>query len=429
MGIVSSSIKILSGRVISIVISFFTGVILARYLDLEDRGLLSLYLYTIGFVVLILNAGISESSIYLLNSGHLDKHLIIKNQVFYLFNIAILFTIVAFFLKPLLASINTTDFYCMIPIVIMMLFNSLFRHYLLSDKRIGDFTTSVIIENVGYLVLVYSTAFFHFSFIFILLSNLASQIFVFLFLILKLKNKLPKPRLPVINFLYIKESYAFGLHMFFTGLGGFGLQRIGFYILNYFSGTRSVGLYTVASTLPTIYENLPQQISTIAYTYVAGENDVNVRKRIAVVIVKLVLYCVVIAALPIFLYADQIVVLIFGNEFGGLGMLTSLLTVGTIFSGLSGIFYNFLAGIGKPKYGTYLTIINLSVTLMTSLFFISFFGLIGAACAKLISSVVSATYIGYFFLRHYKIKLIDILWINKQEWDLLVNYLKQLSAR
>jgi O-antigen/teichoic acid export membrane protein len=287
----------------------------------------------------------------------------------------------------------------------------------------------VIIENISYLVLVFITAFFKFSFKFILVSNLASQIIVILFLVLKLKNKLPKPGLPVINFLYIKESYAFGLHLFFTGLGGFGLQRIGFYILNYFSGTRSVGLYTVASTLPTIYENLPQQISTIAYTYVAGENDVDLRKKIAVIIVKLVLYCVVIAAIPIFLFADQIVVLIFGNEFVGLGMLTLLLTISTIFSGLSGIFYNFLAGIGKPKYGTYLTILNLLLTFITSLFFIYYFGLFGAAWAKLISSVVSATYIGYFFLRYYKIKLIDILWINNEEWYMLVKYIKHLSAR
>jgi len=426
MGIVSSSIKIIGGRIISIFISFLTGVILARYLGAEDRGLLSLYLYTIGFVVLILNGGIAESSIYLLNRGDLDKNLIIRNQIFYLFNISLIFVIVTLLLKPFIGQIKSSDFYCLIPIVALMLFNSLFRHYLLSEKKIGFYTSSVIIENIGYLILVFITAVLKLSFLFILLSNLASQVIVLIYLTKKLKLVLPKFGFPLVNFLYIKESYAFGLHLFFTGLGGFGLQRLGFYVLNYFSGTRSVGLYTVASTLPSIYENLPQQISTIAYTYAAAENDVNQRKKIAIGISKLVLYCVFFAALPVFFFADKIVILIFGSEFKNLGDLTILLTISTIFSGLSGIFYNFLAGIGKPKFGTYLTILNLSVIFITSVFFVSHFGLIGAAWAKLVSSIVSVVFIGYFFLRQYKIALSDILLINKGEWNLLVNYLKHL---
>lgn len=424
MGIVSSSIKMISGRVLSILISFFTGVILARYLGAENRGLLSLYLNTIGFVVLILNAGIAESSIYLLNIGEFDRNQLIKNQIFYLFNVALIFSIAAILLKPFFGTLSSSDFYCLLIIAVLMLFNSIFRHYLLADKQIGFYTSSVIIENIGYLVLVFITAFFKFSFIFILLSNLFSQIIVFLFLIRKLKLELPEFGLPIVNFLYIKRSYAFGLHLFFTGLGGFGLQRIGLYILNYFSGTKSVGIYTVASTLPTIYENLPQQISTIAFTYVVGENDIGKRKMIATGIVKLVLYIIVLAALPVFLFPDEIIILIFGKEFSELGMLTILLTVSTIFSGLSGIFYNFLAGMGKPKFGTYLTFLNLSVTFITSVFFIYYFGLVGAAWAKLISSVVSVVFIGYFFLRDYKLTVSDIILVNKGEWSMLINYLK-----
>ncbi len=425
MTIRSSSFKMISGRILSIMISFVTGVILARYLGAEDRGYLSIYLITIGFVVLILNAGIAESSIYLLNNGEEDRNQVVKNQIFYLFNIALIFSIAAILLIPYIVIEREQDLYCLLPIVVLMLFNSLFRHYLLADKKIGNYTSSVIFENSSLLVLVFITAFFKFSFIYILLSNLISQIIVFGYMVRKLKFKLPKLQLPLVNLLYIKKSYAFGLHLFFTGIGGFGLQRIGFYILGYLSGPRSVGLYTVGSIIPSIYENLPQQISSIAFTYVAGEKDIFKRKMIALSIVKFVFYALVFAAIPLFIFVDEIIILVFGTEFRNLGLLTSLLTISTIFSGLSGLFYNFLAGIGKPRFGTYLTILNLSVTIVASGLFIFYFGLIGAAWAKLISSIISTIYIGYLFLFHYNIKLTEVLSIRKSELNTLFSIIKR----
>ena len=425
MNIVASSINIIIGRIVSMIISFISAIIIARYLSAEDRGILSIYLYTVTFIVIILNAGLVESSIYLLNNGKLHKEAVIKNQILYLFFIACIFFGLAALSINFFSEVKILDFYCLVLIVILMLFNSLFRHYLLAEKKIRTYNISVIFENISYLLFVFLCFFLKLSFTYILLSNLVAQVIVLIFLLRKIRNSLPKFEWPALNLYYIKKSYSLGLHLFITSLGGFGLQRISFFILNYFTGAKSVGLYTIASTLPTIYENLPQQISTIAYTYSSAEEDFFRRRDIAVGLIKLILYCVTFATLPLIIFPEQIMVFIFGNKYGGLGNVTLILTISTIFSSLSGIFYNLLAGIGKPIFGTYLTIINLSVTLITSFFFINNFGLIGAAYSKLISSIVAVIFIGYFFLRHYEIGIKDILIIKGEELNLLLLYFRK----
>lgn len=423
MGIIRSAVQILAGRLASILISFVTGIMLARFLGPEDRGIWAIYLYTLTLVSLLLNAGIPESSIYLLNKEKDRKTQIVGSQCTYLLLVAVLFFVAALLVRPYFGI--SAGVYTMLAISIVLTnFVSLFRHFLLAEKEISAYNFSVLFENGLYAILVIICCFTHLSLQNVVICYMSTLLVTLVLLALKIRSRFGTRLLGGLNPTMIRQSYRVGYSMFFAGLGGFGLQRINYYVLNTFAGSRAVGLFTVASTIPAIYENLPQQLSSIAYTYTSGDLEENYRRKMAIGMIKGVLYLMLLLSLPAIIFPEYIIRIIFGEEFAGTGLTMLVLVFGALLSGISGILFNMLAGIGKPGYGMYLTIINLGATFAASIVLVQYYGLMGAAFARLIATILSVLFIGFYFLRHYKLRFIELLWINRSE----IFQLKKLIA-
>lgn len=428
MSIFNSALHILVGRVVSILISFIGGIILARFLGPSDRGVWAIYLYTLTLVSLFVNAGIAEASIYMLNKEDGSKTNTVSSLITHQILVCAILGLATFFCYRFF-EVDLLDFFLLALCTVMVIFNSLFRHFLLAEKDIKKYNLSVVLENVCFVLLLLFFCFKGLTILNVILSYLVSIGVATTYLLVQIKTKFKIRLFQKKDYSIIKKGYSFGFSLFFTGLGGFGLQRINFYVLDFFSGSKMVGLFTVASAIPAIYENIPQQMSTIAYTYTSGEMEDDYRKKIATGIVKGVFYCMIVGILPIAIFPEAIVKLIFGEAFAGIGFTMIVLCVSAILLGISGILFNMLAGIGKSGYGTSLTIINLSITLVSSILMVQYFGIEGAAYARLLAAFVSLTFIGYYFSRHYKISVGEMLIIKKEEILWLRNSIKSLTFK
>lgn len=391
----SDSLKMLGWKVLIIGMGAFTAVILARWLGPDLRGELAILLLTLSLATLVFQLGIPEAAIYLLGSndhgkGPAEIAIIAIGLV-----LAVLFMIFCTAVI-LLISTNKQELYLLLGLTGGVSISLTFtRHIFLAKKFFHYYSFTVSIETLAYLAgittinatgdLTVFNAVLAYS------CSLVAALVVSISLI-------------TIDFQYDRKSpfeisktlrvcLDKGKHFLLTGLGGFGAQRLNYFLIEYFTGVRSVGLFTAAFMLPSFISMIPQQVATVAYSHVAAGGDQKSPLRVVKPIIQSLFLGIITAVLIIMQVSDRLVFLIFGPEFAGIGDSMVILCLATGLGGLASICVNALAGFGRPQAGTYMTIISIPCLLFAGAILIPVLGILGAAIAMLITSIVSLTFV------------------------------------
>ena len=121
-------------------------------------------------------------------------------------------------------------------------------------------------------------------------------------------------------------------------------------------------------------------------------------------IVKVLLIVALTIALTVNFKTDELNVLLFGNEYSGIGLITSLLFWTLIFSFFNFFILDVFTAKGKQKYNLFYIIIVTLATIVISAVSINLLGLKGAAAARLFSSFLG-TIILLNFLKRINLKI------------------------
>lgn len=130
---------------------------------------------------------------------------------------------------------------------------------------------------------------------------------------------------------------------------------------------------------------LPQ----LSREYVTGGHCRNTYRQyltlVIVVVSAFVLFC--------FLFADQLLATFYRNDsYDGFGMVFAIMSTRTLFSSLGLVAHWALLAMKKPKFSLFASICNISVQLVLSLILIPAWGLIGAALAWTLASIVESSF-------------------------------------
>lgn len=427
--------KILFWRAGSILLSLITGILIARFLGPATRGEYAIISLSIVLITITINFGTPEASIYLIGKNHHKFSEIVSTQIVIstLFSIILAIGSLVLYLFTDLFRYDYLTFdvflFAIISIIIQVYLTQI-RHFILGLKKFDRFNASIIIENAFFfgLILVF-VSLKMLTLPYVLLSYLLGGLFAIIFTFPLFKPVYMVFNLKSINPKLYKDSLRLGVNLYFTGLGGFGIQRINFFILQYFYGVKSVGLYSVANTLPTFFENLPQQFSTLLYSFISNSKDAQYSIGLSSTVFRITLYISLIVSLPLFFFADQIILLLFGPAYIEISLALIILLSGMIFSGLSGLLINYLAGEGKAKYGSYVTIITLIAISISGFYLIPNFDYNGAALARTIAGIAGFLYVVTTYLRHTKERFIDLFLIKSEDIDRMKAIYKRIRAR
>jgi O-antigen/teichoic acid export membrane protein len=192
----------------------------------------------------------------------------------------------------------------------------------------------------------------------------------------------------------VVDTFHKGKHLFVAGISGFLQQRIVFLILSQTLGAKSVGLYTVAGTLPNLLVHFPQQIATVVYSgtsKISGEEDKQKKINSIVLFIQLTLLLTMAIFLLSFPFSGQIVALIFGSDYEGLGTVFSSLIFSAGLMGVTTIIFNALAGLGMHIYSSYIGVFSMILLTVLCLFLTPIIGLEGAAYSQVLMSLISST--------------------------------------
>ncbi|OZA42182.1 MAG: hypothetical protein B7X83_00135 [Polynucleobacter sp. 17-46-58] len=405
-------------RSLATFLSAATAVLIARFLGPEDRGVLAMLLLYLSLFALLFQFGMPEALIYLIGSRKYLEQKILGSSL-------VLVAITSIFIMPTsywaLTEYSKSSFSILFELVIAGIFlitATYGRHLLLGMRRFSDYSKSLIVESSSYLMgAIALWAFEKLTIpnvlgayaISLVLSAIVAWTFVF-------KRMAVKPIIDQGSSAIIYDCVQRGAHLFFTGLGGFGTQRLCYFFLELYIGSSSVGLYAAACAIPGLISNGAQQISTVLYSHISARKSDSNGLTLTLAVFHIQMIMGLIMLIPIAIFSDEIVRLLFGQAYVGIGNTVTILSFAMLIAGLSSSLLNSLAGMGMHKIGSLYTTLVLSTVAAFSFIFIPLYGLVGAAISQFLANAFGLVLTLVIYRYNQKIKFQCFFQIPWSAW-------------
>ncbi len=188
-----------------------------------------------------------------------------------------------------------------------------------------------------------------------------------------------------------------------------GNKRVGYYLVRYFTGLSSLGVFTAGTQLTEGLKLIGQSISLVQFSKLSNTTDNQYATEITVKLLKVSVILTILGLLVMLLLPVPIYVWILGADFTDVKPIVLLLTPGVIALAANTVFSHYFSGMGNPKINLYANIIGFSVVLVLALLLIPEYGFYGAAGAVSISYLISMLYNFVLFKNQTGVKLIKLI--------------------
>jgi O-antigen/teichoic acid export membrane protein len=423
MSIVRDSLVMLAWRAAAIGVGLVTTVLLARWLGPEDRGTLAILVLSLSLVTLVLQFGVPEALIYVLGARLHGESEIVSTVLAYSLAVSVSAAAVGLVALRFWTDLDGVTRAGLVVAGCLSMQATYARHLLLGSKAFRAYSISVIVEGLAYLAglvgyglvgkLTIPRAVWAYAASLGIAAGLAWATVVV--------RASSKPSFTALHPRVITDSLGRGMHLFVSGLGSFGVQRVSYFLLDAYAGARAVGLYAAAATVPSLFANVPQQIATVLYSHVAGRRGDEPRVEPVVAVVQLLAIVAAVVLVPVAAFADEIVLLLFGEEFAGIGAALVLLSIAMAFAGLASVIFNAMAGEGMHRYGSYLTLLTLVIVAGLGWWWIPDHGLEGAAAAQLTAGLLGLAFMVAAYCRGTGTPLTAFLRLAPAAWRSLAS--------
>ena len=291
------------------------------------------------------------------------------------------------------------DFYPFMLIALgVSFFSSIFRLYQVLQQtqqegpKYAHMQIAYLILNNGISVLLLVV--FNMKDTGIILGTLISEILMFVYTLFKLRKKISF----VIDKDILKEGWAFSWPIFLDALFGWCLGSINKLILNNLVSVDIVGIYTIGFTIAGVI-NMGTVALNRSYTpwFFSRMKKENKDNGNILRFSEFIIFVYSIAALALSLFGREVVTLFIQKSYGSAWMVIPFLSFGYVFYGLYFFFLNIFNYQKKAvKYIPLYTLISALINVGLNYILIPRFGMIGSACASLISMFLLSlfTYFG-----------------------------------
>lgn len=213
-----------------------------------------------------------------------------------------------------------------------------------------------------------------------------------------------------------KKMLGFGVQIFGANAINMINYQADIILIGYFLTAIDVGYYAVAVGLSKFFWLIPQAIQTITYPATSEYWANNNQSSLQIMIDKSMKYstCILLPiGLMVWLFAEEIIILIFGDSFIYAVLSLQILLIGTVINGVLGrSIGGTLAGIGRAYLVPKIAACSATINLIFNFILIPVFGIAGAAIATAFSISITSI-INLFFISKYAYIKFDIIWYGK----------------
>ncbi|MGD0279293.1 MAG: polysaccharide biosynthesis C-terminal domain-containing protein [Smithella sp.] len=392
-----------------LILALATAAITARWLGPTGKGQLALVMMVPAMFQLFLNAGLGPANVYYVGSGRLPVSQLMENAVAFsilgtAIGLLLMLTIIICGLRPVILP-GVSSGYLMLGMIALPLFllNGNMTSILQGLRRI---LTMNILSVAGALLTVILMAIviivLDFGILGALVATLSVQATMLLAIGWRVKQEGAHFR-PKWNAQIVKPTLGYGMKSYMGNLLQFFNYRLDVFIVNFFLGPASVGIYGVAVALAELLWQIPNAASFVIFPKSANSTPEDMNRFTPRVFWN-ILAITIIGAIVLALFGNLVIRIVFSSAFLDAYIPLLVLLPGVVLLGAGKVLTHDMAGRGYPQYNSITAGVSLVVTVILDFALIPKMGVAGAAIASTISYALSFFVTLGFYFSVYRMK-------------------------
>ncbi|MDA7625460.1 polysaccharide biosynthesis C-terminal domain-containing protein [bacterium] len=400
------------------IFTFVNGILVARYYGPEGKGLLATYFFIPSAIILYLEFGINESIVHYISSNYR----IPKRFLFRAFSITIILSLIILFIYAFNFNREFWDLGVLGPFTLILLFsNQLLDSYLKGRLKLNILSINNLLKAALFLFTVAVAINYNFSvshilegYIIVLILSLLHLSFRAIFLDFD-KSRPTIQEKEIISFGF--KSYLFKV---LSSSESIFDKLIVVTILSY----SAFGEYSVSVGLSGLcYMIIVSPISKI-FLPILNKFEEHEKVFIAIVLSKTTFLIILFLGILIINFSDNLVKLLYGNEFKNASTALAILMFGVIFKSPLPFLTHFYKSISKPEVLVKISLISLPINIIGSVVLIPLMGIKGAAIVSSVTYSLYSFLLVYKFMSHTNTSLLELLSFNVKDLRSVTKSLK-----
>lgn len=181
-----------------------------------------------------------------------------------------------------------------------------------------------------------------------------------------------------------QNQIGYGLRSYFGNVTEFAVWRLDQMMLTAVASSVTVGLYAIAVALSEITAMLASSVSDALLPEVAASNTPSDSMILMGKTIRLTFYAHLLALIPLWIFAPYLLGMVYGESFVEASGVLRVLLVCSIVWSMALIVISGLNGLGRPGLSTIARLFSAATTVITLLYLLPKFGMMGAAFSSLI---------------------------------------------
>jgi O-antigen/teichoic acid export membrane protein len=187
------------------------------------------------------------------------------------------------------------------------------------------------------------------------------------------------------------------------------------FIVSYFLGNGSVGLYSVAVSIAERIWMFSASIASVLFSTVSGMGDDIIKIKLTSTACRNVFFISLIVSGVLFAASGLLIKYTLGNDFNETALLLRLILPGIAAGSIAKVLSNYVAAVGKPEINLYISLLSVSCSIILDLVFIPRYGIIVAPIVSSLTYVLSAVIVAIYYKQKTRNSYRTILIINKSD--------------
>ncbi|PAV11741.1 hypothetical protein ASJ81_09280 [Methanosarcina spelaei] len=423
-------ISVFATQILTLVIGFISGVLLARWLGPSGRGVFTALLVYPTIMISLLSMGMRQATVYYLGKKKYSESDIVGVTLLLLISSSIIGVLIS----VIIISYTKNSGYNQMLILLASLTIpadltiNYFTGILIGKQRISKFNQVMYLVPIINLALIFFLVYFEKLYIVgAVLATLAAKIVLAIYALLLINREYTLkiccvPEM-IKRMVSLGSIYAFSL--FILNLN----YRVDIIILEHLSNVAEIGQYTIGVGFAELLWQLPAAFGLVIFAYSANAKDSDKFSQDIAKMVRIIFPIVFIGSVFLYFASGYIIPFLYGEEYIPSIKMLKILLPGIVMMSFFKIINMDLAGRGKPDVTIKLFLPAVLINIVLNIILIPDFGGCGAALASTISYTLASISILYYYMKITQLSLSDIFICKKSDINFLLGLFHALPIK
>jgi O-antigen/teichoic acid export membrane protein len=375
-----------------------TGIVIARVLGPNLRGLFAIVLLIPGYAESFGRLKYDIAAIYILGK----KKATIGEMVFFLNIVAILTSLIIigfiqlkfdWIYQQLYANTAVdmrTSTHLVLVIIPLQFVYLNYSYLIIYLEDVKSYNRMVVGKAlIGSTVSIFCIVMLKIGILGALIGSVVSYIYPIVMASIKV-SKIEKS-VVIFNASLIWKMTKYGFQFYFGGLIAHLHQYLTNLMLVFYALPAQVGFFAMAKNQSSIITRMvPGAVNTLLFPKISKSNNQEDSSNLTLRSFRITLFILTIISICMAIVVKPMVIILYGNDYLPMVLPFWIILPGFVLSQSSTLFNSYYSGIGRPDLLPKLSLIPLGVQVGLAFYLIPRYGIIGAALAFLISSIILA---------------------------------------